>query len=87
MDSVSGEESDGGSPVTDPGPFITPQASKQKGRQGADLVKDMYKMLDGSALVALGMHSLVETTSVTHRDSQESSCTSTLSDLFSGTAF
>jgi hypothetical protein len=87
VDSVSGEESDGGSPVTDPGSFITPQASKQKGRQGADLVKDMYKMLDGSALVALGMHSLVETTSVTHCDSQESSCMSTLSDLFNGTGF
>jgi len=33
-------------------PAIVP---KQKGRQGADLVKDMYKMFDGSALVALGV--------------------------------
>jgi len=31
------------------------QTPKQKGRQGADPVRDMYKMFDGSALVALGV--------------------------------
>jgi len=54
VDSVSSEEpDDSGTDTTSPS-SATPQTSKRSGRQGADLVKDMYKMLDGSALVALG---------------------------------
>lgn len=45
--SISSEDSSDGGGVV-----------KQKGQQGAGLVKDMYKMFDGSALVALGKHSL-----------------------------
>ena len=66
MDSISDEESDdSGVDITLAYP-LTPQTSKQKGRQGADLLKDMYKMFDGSALVALGEHPLIDIASVTH---------------------
>jgi len=54
VDSISGEESDTSSTDIVPPCSTTPQAPKQEGLQGADLVKDMYKILDGSALVALG---------------------------------
>ena len=57
--SISGEESDDSAVVTTPTSPTILQAPKQRGQQGADLVKDMYKMFDGSALVALGKHSLV----------------------------
>jgi hypothetical protein len=55
-DSISGEESGSDSTNVSSVSSATLQAPKpkQKGRQGADLVKDMYKMFDGSALVALG---------------------------------
>lgn len=52
--SISCEESDTGSADISPTLSTIPRAARQKGRQGADHVKDMYKMLDGSALVALG---------------------------------
>lgn len=48
---ISGEGSDDNDVDIAPTPCTMLQ---QKGRQGADLVKDMYKMFDGSALVALG---------------------------------
>ena len=54
VDSISGEESDTSNRDVVPPSSTKPQIPKQEGLQGADLVKDMYKMLDGSALVALG---------------------------------
>jgi hypothetical protein len=57
--SISGEESesDNGGVDVPPTSSTMLQPPKQKGQQGAGLVKDMYKMFDGSALVALGKHS------------------------------
>ncbi|KAF9651244.1 hypothetical protein BDM02DRAFT_3127169 [Thelephora ganbajun] len=61
-DSISGEESDNNGTDVAPASFAPLQTPKQKGRQGANLVKDMYKMFDGSALVALGKHSIIAVT-------------------------
>lgn len=55
--SISCEEPDTSNAEIPPTFSTIPRKAKQKGRQGADHVKDMYKMLDGSALVALGGHS------------------------------
>ena len=63
-DSISGEEVDSSRTDIVPASPATLQTPKQKGRQGADLIKDMYKMFDGSALVALGKHSLIEVVSL-----------------------
>lgn len=82
VDSISGGESDNGSvaiPTTSP---ITLQTSKKKGRQGADLVKDMYKMLDGSALVAVGRYSLMGIMPIIYCGIQGFSCMSTSNGLF-----
>lgn len=68
-DSFSGEESDESGAGISTVPSATPPMPNRKGRQGADHVKDMYKMLDGSALVALGKHPTTEPPLVTHRDS------------------
>ena len=87
MDSISGEGSDDGDTETSSTPSVTSQTSKQKGRQGADLVKDMYKMLDGSALVALGRISLMNLTLVTHCGVQGFLSTSISNGLFRGTGF
>ena len=54
VDSMSGEESDGSGMETALTHSTPLHPQKQKGRQGAELVKDMYKIFDGSALVALG---------------------------------
>ena len=59
VDSISGEESDTSNAVVALVSSTTSRMQKQEGPQGADLIKDMYKILDGSALVALGKHSLV----------------------------
>jgi len=86
VDSISAEESDDDSSEdVAPASSATPQTPKQKGRQGADLVKDMYKIFDGSALVALGKYLLIGVMLVTHRGVQEFSCTGILNDLFKGT--
>ena len=66
VDSISDEESDDSGVDITPAYPLKQQTSKQKGRQGADLLKDMYKMFDGSALVALGGHPLIDIASVTH---------------------
>jgi len=66
VDSMSAEESDNGSEDIAPASSAALQAPKQKGRQGADLVKDMYKIFDGSAMVALGKYSLIGVVLVTH---------------------
>jgi len=62
MDSISGGESDTSDTDISPASSTASRKPKQEGRQGTDLVKDMYKMLDGSALVALGKHPLVSQT-------------------------
>ena len=85
VDSVSGEESDYSGAGIALAPPVTLQTPKQKGRQGADLLKDMYKMLDGSALVALGRHSFTGVTLVIHRGIQGFSCTSISNNSFDGT--
>jgi len=86
VDPISGEGSDSsGCTNTAPASSTTPQTSKQKGRQGADLVKDMYKMFDGSALVALGKHSLKGSALVTLYGVQVSSYMSISNDLFDET--
>lgn len=59
LDSISGEESDTSSTDIVSASNTTPPTPKYKERQETDYVKDMYKMLDGSALVALGKHSLI----------------------------
>ena len=65
-DSISGEESDDSDADTTSAPSVTSHTSKQKGRRGGNLVKDMYKMFDGSALVALGKVPLIDVMSVAH---------------------
>ena len=85
-DPNSGEESDSSDIEIAPASSATPQTSKQKGRQGANLVKDMYKMLDGSALVALGKHTpMRHHVTATHCGIQEFLSTSISNDLFDGT--
>ena len=85
MDPISGEESDDSDTATTSEPSVTSQTSKRKGRQGGNLVKDMYKMFDGSALVALGKVPPIDVRSVTHRGVQVSLSTSTSNGLFRGT--
>lgn len=51
--SISSEESDGSGVDIAPTSPTIPQNPEQR----QDLVKDMYKIFDGSALVALGKHS------------------------------
>ena len=85
MDSISGEESDTSDTDISPASSTASRKTRQKGRQGTDLVKDMYKMLDGSALVALGKYPLVSDAAlVAHRGMQEFSSTSISNDLFDG---
>jgi hypothetical protein len=57
VDSISSEESD----ITNIAPAspTTPGTPEQEEQQGVDLIKDMYRMFDGSALVALGKQSLI----------------------------
>ena len=59
VNSISGEESDTSGTNTVSSSSTTSRTPEQKRQRGADLIKDMYKMLDGSALVALGKHLLV----------------------------
>jgi hypothetical protein len=54
MDFLPDEGPDHAHPDVAPTTSAMLQTPKRKGRQGADLVRDMYKMFDGSALVALG---------------------------------
>ena len=84
--SISCEEPDTGSPDISPASSTTPRTVKQKGRQGADHIKDMYKMLDGSALVALGRHSFILQSYIcASLCMQEFSCTSISNGMFDGT--
>ena len=59
VDSIPGEESDYNETDVAPTSSVMLQTQEKKGKQGADLVKDMYKMFDGSALVALGKYLLI----------------------------
>ena len=83
--SISCEEPDAGSPDISPASPTIPRTVKQKGRQGADHIKDMYKMLDGSALVALGRHSFILRSYIcASLYMQEFSCTSISNGMFDG---
>ena len=83
--STSGEESDNSGVGIAPTPSAMLQTPRQKEQQEVGLVKDMYKMFDGSALVALGRNPLVNSLLAAECDAQEFSCTSTSSDLFDET--
>jgi len=71
--SISGEESDGSGVDIAPTSPTIPQNPEQKGPQRPDLVKDMYKIFDGSALVALGVlvHEHIERLLRQDRDSHQ----------------
>ena len=83
-DSIASEESDNSNTDIVTASSTTSQTKKKKGRRGADLVKDMYKVLDGSALVALGKYLSIDAAFATHCGMQEFSCTSISNDLFNG---
>lgn len=82
--STPGEEPDNSGVDTTP---TSTAMLQQKGRQGAGLVRDMYKMFDGSALVALGRHPSPPVNALLAADCgvQEFSCTSISNGLFDET--
>jgi len=81
MGSISSEEFGDSDADTTSTPSVTSQAPKRKGPQGGNLVKDMYKMFDGSALVTLGKLPPIDPTSVTHCGAQVFLSTSTSNSL------